>query len=125
MGYISTGMGDRFSALIMSLMALQLALVDRNPFRPCFFFFFHQTVMEFLILMRSLLFQCTLLVFLIASKLCSVLRFCSLHIQTEKLCGLVTLLKIVVKFFEYEELVKKSCYSGKMSYNCTYNCFFG
>ena len=32
MGYISTGMGDHFSALLISLMALQLALVDRIPF---------------------------------------------------------------------------------------------
>ena len=37
MGYISTGMGDRFSTLLMSLMALQLVLVDQNPFWPCFF----------------------------------------------------------------------------------------
>ena len=35
MGYVSTGMGDRCSALLMSLMALRLALVDRNPFQPC------------------------------------------------------------------------------------------
>ena len=28
-------MGDRFSALLMSLMALRLALVDQNPFWPC------------------------------------------------------------------------------------------
>ena len=34
MGYIDTGMGDSFSALLVSLMALQLMLVDRNPFRP-------------------------------------------------------------------------------------------
>ena len=27
MGYINTGMGDRFSALLVSLMALRLALV--------------------------------------------------------------------------------------------------
>ena len=33
--YISTGMGDRFGVLLVSLMALQLALVDRNQFRPC------------------------------------------------------------------------------------------
>ena len=38
MGYVSTWMGDRFSALTQSLMALQLVLVDRNPFQPCFFF---------------------------------------------------------------------------------------
>ena len=31
-----TGMGDRFSPLLMSLMALCLAPVDRNLFRPCF-----------------------------------------------------------------------------------------
>ena len=36
MGYLSTGMGDCFSALLVSLMALWLALVDRQPFRPCF-----------------------------------------------------------------------------------------
>ena len=36
MGYISTGMGDSFGALLMSLMALRLTLSDRNPFRPCF-----------------------------------------------------------------------------------------
>ena len=35
MGYVRTGMGDRFSVLLMSLMALQLMLVDRNPFQPC------------------------------------------------------------------------------------------
>ena len=32
MGYVSTGMGDRFSALFTSLMALRLAVVDPNPF---------------------------------------------------------------------------------------------
>ena len=32
MGYISTWTGDYISALLVSLMALQLALVDRNPF---------------------------------------------------------------------------------------------
>ena len=37
MGYISTGMGDRFSGLLVSLMALRLTLVDRKPFWPCFF----------------------------------------------------------------------------------------
>ena len=31
----STGMGDHFSALLVSLIALRLVLVDRNPFRPC------------------------------------------------------------------------------------------
>ena len=36
MSYVSTGMGNRFGVLVVSLMALQLALVDRNPFRPCF-----------------------------------------------------------------------------------------
>ena len=36
MGYVSTGMGDCFSAPLVSLMALWLALVDRNPFEPCF-----------------------------------------------------------------------------------------
>ena len=38
MGYVSTGMGDRFSALLQSLMVLRLALVDQNPFRPCYFY---------------------------------------------------------------------------------------
>ena len=33
---VSPGMGDRLSALLVSLMALGLALVDRNPFWPCF-----------------------------------------------------------------------------------------
>ena len=33
-GCISTCMGDRFSALVVSLMALQLVLADQNPFRP-------------------------------------------------------------------------------------------
>ena len=28
MGYVSSGMGDRFGALLVSLMALRLALVD-------------------------------------------------------------------------------------------------
>ena len=36
MGYISTWMGDRLSALLMSLMAVRLMLVDRNPFRACY-----------------------------------------------------------------------------------------
>ena len=36
MGYISTWMGDRTSELLMSLMTLQLALVDQNPFQPVF-----------------------------------------------------------------------------------------
>ena len=35
MGCVSTRMGDRFSALLVSLMALQLTLVDQNSFRPC------------------------------------------------------------------------------------------
>ena len=35
MSYVSTRMGDYFSALLVSLMALQLALMDQNPFRPC------------------------------------------------------------------------------------------
>ena len=34
MGYISTGMGDCFGALLVSLMALRLALVYQNPFWP-------------------------------------------------------------------------------------------
>ena len=33
---VSTGMGDRFSALLMSVMALRLALVDQTPLRSCF-----------------------------------------------------------------------------------------
>ena len=36
MDYISTGMDDHSSALLLSLMALQLTLIDRNPFRPCY-----------------------------------------------------------------------------------------
>ena len=36
MGYVSTWIGDHLSALLVSLMALRLALVDRNPFTPCF-----------------------------------------------------------------------------------------
>ena len=36
MCYISTGMCDCFGALLVSLMVLQLALVDQNPFQPCF-----------------------------------------------------------------------------------------
>ena len=36
MGHISTRMGDCLSTLFMSLMALLLALVDQNPFPPCF-----------------------------------------------------------------------------------------
>ena len=32
MGYISNGMGDHFSAILVSLMVLRLTLVDRNPF---------------------------------------------------------------------------------------------
>ena len=34
MDYISTWMGDRLDALLVSLMALQLVLVDQNPLRP-------------------------------------------------------------------------------------------
>ena len=30
-------MGDRLSVLLVSLIALRLVLVDRNPFQPCFF----------------------------------------------------------------------------------------
>ena len=37
MGFISTWMGDHFSALLMSLMALQLTLVDQNLLWPCYF----------------------------------------------------------------------------------------
>ena len=36
MGYVRTGMCDRFHTLIVSLMALRLALVDQNPFHHCF-----------------------------------------------------------------------------------------
>ena len=39
MGYVSTWMGDRFSALLVSLMALLLMLVDQNLFWPCFIIF--------------------------------------------------------------------------------------
>ena len=35
MGYVSSWMGDRLSALLVSLMALWLVLVDQNPFWPC------------------------------------------------------------------------------------------
>ena len=35
MGSVSTGMGDRFGALLVSLMALWLTLIDLNPFRLC------------------------------------------------------------------------------------------
>ena len=35
MGYVSTWIGDHFSALLLSLMTLQLMLVDRKPFHPC------------------------------------------------------------------------------------------
>ena len=37
MGCVSTGMGDRFSALFVSLMALWLMLVGQNPFWPIIF----------------------------------------------------------------------------------------
>ena len=36
MGYVSTGMGDCFGVPLLSLMALRLPLVDRNPFGPGF-----------------------------------------------------------------------------------------
>ena len=36
MGYVSTWMGDHFSALLVFLVALQLTLLDQNPFRPCY-----------------------------------------------------------------------------------------
>ena len=36
MGYVSTLIGDRFSALLVSLMALGLTLVDQNLFQPFF-----------------------------------------------------------------------------------------
>ena len=35
MGYVCTGMGDRLSALLVSLMALWLTPEDQNPFQPC------------------------------------------------------------------------------------------
>ena len=35
MGFVSIAMGDRFSALLVSLMPLRLGLVDQNPFWPC------------------------------------------------------------------------------------------
>ena len=34
MGYFNTGTGNHFSALLVSPMALRLAIVDRNPFQP-------------------------------------------------------------------------------------------
>ena len=37
MGYVSFGTGHYFSALLLSLMALRLALLDQKPFRPCSF----------------------------------------------------------------------------------------
>ena len=36
---VSTWIGDRFSALLVFLMALQLAPADRNPFHPCYLLF--------------------------------------------------------------------------------------
>ena len=47
--YISSRMGDRFSALLYSLMALRLMLVDQNPFQPCFYFVFHITPSSFVL----------------------------------------------------------------------------
>ena len=35
MGYISARMGDCLYAILVSLMALQLAIVYQNRFRPC------------------------------------------------------------------------------------------
>ena len=35
MGYVSTGIGDRIGALLVSLMALRLVLRDQNPFWSC------------------------------------------------------------------------------------------
>ena len=43
MGYVSTWMGDHLSALLESLMVLQLALVDQNPLWPGFIIFFLKT----------------------------------------------------------------------------------
>ena len=39
MGYVSIGMGDHFSAFLVSLMALRHALVDQNPIQPSFSLF--------------------------------------------------------------------------------------
>ena len=52
MGYVSSGMGDHFSALLVSLMALWLALVDQNPFWPCFVLINNQSALN-----RSILAQ--------------------------------------------------------------------
>ena len=43
MAYVSTGMGDHFSALPMSLMALQLTLVKQNNFQP---YLLHRILLE-------------------------------------------------------------------------------
>ena len=39
MGYVSTGMGDRLSPLLVSLMGLWLALVDQKTLSALFSFF--------------------------------------------------------------------------------------
>ena len=44
MGYVSTRIGNHFSALLVSLMALHLMLVDQNPFRLCFILLFVKRV---------------------------------------------------------------------------------
>ena len=51
MGYVSIEMGDHFSALLLSLMALRLALVDRNPFQPCYFHIYLILVRKFCFLL--------------------------------------------------------------------------
>ena len=35
MGYVSTVLGDHSRALLLSLVALMLTLLDRNSFQPC------------------------------------------------------------------------------------------
>ena len=49
MGFITAGMGDHLSALLVSLMPLQLALVDRNPVQPCFQFMSAEGCFTFII----------------------------------------------------------------------------
>ena len=48
MTYISASMGDHLSALLVSLMAFWLALVERNPFRPCSWYYPQERVWTFL-----------------------------------------------------------------------------
>ena len=47
MGYVTTWMGDRFIALLMSLMALRLTLGDRKPLSAEFFFISEVTSIRF------------------------------------------------------------------------------